>query len=235
MLTAPSRTFLAPWQACLLMASLAGSDVGAQTRSLSAEVALSSDLTDRGILIGPRSPITQAQLTLYDASGWSGSVAVGAQVGAPNPSQVLLRGSYEWQVNNDWRMQAGALYYSYPSDEQLQLFDHTEVALSAGFRDVVAMSVATHNFTTANDQPRARWTAEMAFRWPLTETSALSWGLGQAWLDQQGKYRYWHIGSTWHVQPWRVDVAYVATDKDAERLFGEIALPHWIFSVARSF
>nr|WP_315425674.1 hypothetical protein [uncultured Albidiferax sp.] len=235
-MTPPPHRYQLAAQCGVLALLLLGFAVSAQTRSVAGEVAISSSLIDRGMQIGPRRPIAQVQVTLYDTSGWSTGLAVGVQAGAPNPSQVLVRGAYEWLLSNDWQMQANALYYSYPSDSGLKLFDRVEAGVSWGYRDMLALSLTSHHFRIpAPGQPRPRWTAEMSLRWPLAEHIALSSGIGQAQLDRDGSYAYGQVGTTWSQGPWRAEVSYLYTDRRAVTLFGNNAARHWSVLLARSF
>ena len=215
---------------------LLGFAVSAQTRSVVGEVGVSSSLVDRGIVIGPHRPIAQAQVTLYDTSGWSAGLAVGVQAGASNPSQVLVRGSYEWLLSNDWQMQANALYYCYPSDSGLKMFDHLEAGASWGYRDMLALSLTGHQYRIpAPGRPRPHWTAELNLRWPLAEHVSLLSGIGQAQLDHDGGYLYGQVGTAWSQGPWRAEVSYLHTDRRAVTVFGNNAARHWSVLLARSF
>ncbi len=215
---------------------LLGGVASAQTRSVAGEVAVGTSLIDRGMVIGPRRPIAQAQVTLYDTSGWSTGLAIGVQDGGSNPSQVLVRGAYEWLLNNDWQMQANALYYGYPSDPGLKMFDRVEAGVSWGYRDMLALSLTSHHFRIPlPGQPRPRWTAEMALRWPLAEHFALSTGMGLAQLDRDGHYLYGQVGAGWSQGPWRVEISYLRTDQRSVALFGNNAARNWAALLAWSF
>ncbi len=230
------RCFAMPARLWPLLILLACALATAQTRSVVGELAVSSDLTDRGIVIGERRPVAQALLTLYDTAGWSAGLAVGVQDNTQNPHQVLVRAAYDWVLSNEWQTQASLLYYGYPASPAWQTFDRLELGTAWSYRDVLVLGLSANHYRyPAPRQARPRWAMDLALRWPLSEQVALSAGLGQAQLSGNGGYSYGNLGLAWRQGPWRAELSYLATDDRAHALFGAGAAQHWSYLLARAF
>ena len=101
---APSRPHAA--MACLALMLAASGSAQAQTRSFSAELAVSSDLTERGAFVGQRRPLVQAAASMYDASGWTLGGALGVPSSGLGDTRLVLRGAFDRPLKNDWQGQA---------------------------------------------------------------------------------------------------------------------------------
>lgn len=219
-----------------LLMLLACATATAQTRSVVGELVVSTDLTDRGIVIGARQPVVQALLTLYDTAGWSIGLAIGVQDTHQNPHQVLARAAYDWVLSNEWQAQASVLYYGYPSSPELQAFDRLELGTAWRYRDVLVLGLSANQYRyPAPNQARPDWATDLALRWPLSGQVALSAGVGQAQLSEKGWYGYGNLGLAWRQGLWRAELSYLATDERAHTLFGNGAAQHWSFLLARTF
>lgn len=208
----------------------------AQTRGVVGELAVGSDLTDHGIVIGARQPVAQASLTLYDTSGWSTGLAVAVQDNTPNPHRILARAAYDWVLSNEWQAQVGALYYSYPSNTALQAFDHLEIGATWSYRDLLVLGLSTSQYRHSADNPvPTQWAADVALRWPLGGQVAFSAGVGQAQLGGNGGYGYGNLGLAWHQGVWRAELNYLTTDERGRTLYGNNPAGHWSLLVARTF
>ncbi len=222
------------WPVLLLLLTCTGA--AAQSRSVAGELVVSTDLTDRGIVIGARQPVVQALATLYDTAGWSLGMAIGVQDTHQNPHQVLARAAYGWMVSNTWQAQASLLYYGYPSSPALQFFDRLEMGTAWSYRDVLVLGLSTNQYRyAAPGQARPDWAADLALRWPLGGQVALSAGFGQARLSGQGGYGYGNVGLVWRQGVWRAEFSYLATDERARTLFGNGAARHGSVLLARTF
>lgn len=228
-----------------LLLLLTCATAAAQTRSVVGELAVSTDLTDRGIVVGPRQPVVQALVTLYDTAGWSTGLAIGVQDTHQNPHQILARAAYDWVVSNTWQAQASALYYGYPSSPQLQSFDRLELGTAWSYRDVLVLGLSANQYRhpapkqehqyPAPNQERPQWAADLTLRWPLGGQVALSAGIGQAQLSGSGGYGYGNLGLAWRQGQWRAELSYLTTDERARTLFGSGAAQHGSFLLARTF
>src|SRR3546814_8666113 len=82
----------------------------AQSRPFSGEVALSSQLVDRGLAISPATPIVQGSVSWMSPGGWSMGLAGGVELRSPGqPVVVLGRVSRFWSISDDWLAHASLL------------------------------------------------------------------------------------------------------------------------------
>lgn len=210
--------------------------VQAQTRSLSAEWTLGSDMTERGSFVGPRKPVVQAALWLYDASGWSLGGAWAAPPLSPAGSRLLLRSAYERPLAGDWQGQLALQYYAYPWDGEGRRFDRWESSASLSWRDRLVLGLSRfHYLHPGEGKPTLRWALDAGTRCPWGPHSSMQAALGLATLPQQGRYAYASLGATWETGPWRLDATLIGTERAARRLLPTSTPGHLSLSLSRSF
>lgn len=124
------------------MLVLAGGGAIAQPLQWVGQLAAASELTDRGLLIGPRRPQLQAAVTAVHDQRWTLSLSAGAPVGNLSQGRLLAQiGRYE-RLSDDWQLDAGLACYAYPGDAEAGNGDRWELQLGAGFRDVLSLGHA---------------------------------------------------------------------------------------------
>ena len=220
----------------LLWAGAWVTEVRAQAREWSAELALSSELTERGAFVGERKPVLQGVVTLYDPRGWSAGLALGLQEAGSRTSRVIVRAAQDWALSNDWQSQASLQYYVYPGDRASRVFDRTEAGLNFGFRDLWVLGVSLYHYPhTRSDSAPLRWTLDVGARWPLSEQFSLTAALGQASVQPRGRYSYGSTGLAWHRRDWRAELSYLSTDNRARSLLSTGTPGHWSAALTHSF
>lgn len=152
----------------------------AQTSNLNGTVALSSQLVDRGLAITPVTPFLQAATSWTSANGWVLGLSAGTQLRSTgHGSEALAQAGHYWSLADDWRMQAGLVYYTYPGNARGRAFDRAEAGVSWMYRDVLTFGLSAIRLTRGgNHQPRGA--ADVDFHWPLPAHFSLSAGLGVA-------------------------------------------------------
>lgn len=233
--------------------------VHAQSNSFSGAVALSSQLVDRGLALSPVTPILQGNVAWTTASGWSLGMSAATQTRSPgHGSEAMAQLAHYWSLSNDWRMQAGVVYYTYPGNGGARAFDRVETGVNWMYRDVLSFGLSAITLTHGNDhQPRGA--ADVDFHWPLPQNFAFSAGLGVtqplnarmeggAWtygynsyvqgygyvhVRAPSYYGYGHLGVSWAYGSWRVELDRVFTDPGIRRLGGAAA--PWVATIAWAF
>jgi uncharacterized protein (TIGR02001 family) len=220
----------------LIGCGMGTSAVQAQTSEWSAELALSSELTERGAFVGERKPALQGAVTLYDPRGWSAGVVLGIQQAGSRTSRVIVRAAQDWLLSNDWQSQASLQYYAYPGDRASRIFDRAEAGLSFGFRDLGVLGVSLYHYPhTSSDSTPLRWTVDVGARWPLGEQFSLTTAVGHASVKPRGNYSYSSTGLAWHRQAWRLELSYLSTDRRARSLLTSGTPGHWSAALTHSF
>ncbi|MDA8456055.1 hypothetical protein M4R22_14895 [Acidovorax sp. GBBC 3334] len=209
---------------------------GGQTRDVTGELALSSDLTERGIFVGKRQPIVQGLVSVYDARGWSLSSALGMQADGRRTTRAIVRAAYDGVIDNDWQYQTSIQYYAYPGDPVFQLFDRAEAAVGASFRDLVTLGFSTFRYVHTRDEVSPmRWAADIGARWPLSPRFSLTGSLGLSAVRPGGRYAYGGAGMAWHSGHWRAELNYLKSDSYAQRSIRSATTGHWSMTVIRTF
>ncbi len=208
----------------------------AQTRDVTGELAVSSDLVERGIVVGRPRPIVQGLLSFYDARGWSVTTALGMQTYGSQSTRAIVRGAYDGVIDNDWQYQASLQYYAYPGDAFFRLYDRAEGTLSASFRDVFTVGLSAFHYVHTRDEiSPMRWALDAGARWPLTPRLSLVGSLGVSAVRPRGQYLYGSVGAAWTTGPWRAELNYLASDRWAQRHIMGATPGRWAVTVIRSF
>ncbi|HEY9133219.1 MAG TPA: hypothetical protein VIM98_15805 [Dyella sp.] len=237
---------------CLALALLGGSAAcllePAQAQSASGfggEVALASQLADRGIAITPARPTIQAAINWTSPKGWTFGVAGGSELDSPRLAESLAQVARSWSLSNDWQMQTSLFYYHYAGPAHARVYDRTEAAVTWIYRDILSLGVSGIYAIGAKEQ-RLRPALDLNARWPLAWNVSVSAGVGTAEYviasyrptaryDHVGFYGYGHAGLSWSQGPWRVELSRVATDPSFRRHWGELAASSWLATAAWSF
>ena len=223
--------------AAVALAGSAGS-AAAQPLQWQGQLALASELTDRGLSVYPRRPTLQADGQVARGH-WSLAAAASTDLSSNGRHRVLARVSHYRSLSDDWQLDAGIGWYGYPGDRWARIYDRTEAGIGLGFRDLLSLNL------TAIDYHRAwpgrcgglQWALEAGARWPLGDAWSLTASLGQADLPPQPdrRYRYGGVGLAWQRADWRVEINRLGTDGAARYAFGDAARARWSALVLKSF
>ena len=242
----------------VLSATLFTAPLHAQSNTLSGAVAVSSQLIDRGLAVSPVTPILQGNVTWTSASGWMLGLSAATETRSPgHGSEAMAQVAHYWSLSDDWRMQAGVVYYGYPGNSQGRSFDRVETGVNWMYRDVLSIGLAAITLTHGSDHS-PRGAADIDFHWPLPQNFAFSAGLGVAqpltgsdggywsygyhgpysWYTyhparMRPYYGYGHVGLSWGYASWRVELERVFTDPDIRRQ-SSAAAP-WVATISWSF
>jgi hypothetical protein len=219
----------------------------AQSRNLSGEVALGSQLVDRGLAITQATPTLQGAVAWTSPAGWSFGVSGGAELRSPgNIAQSMAQASRFWSLSTDWQMQASALYYRYSRSENAKVYNRAEGGVTWLYRDVLTFGVSAVRVMGARDH-QTRPAADVDFHWPIMWQFSLSAGLGFAhavvppfyhdghMYGGAAPYRYGHVGLMWSHGPWRAEFDRIQTDLGHRRPWGNLGASSWVGTISRSF
>jgi hypothetical protein len=217
----------------------------AQSASFGGTAALSSQLVDRGLAVTSATPVLQAAGTVsFPAAGWSLGVSGSAEARSPGRVvEALAQASRAWTLGDAWQMQAGLLYYTYPSDHaRARLYDRNELALGWSYRDVLSFGVSAIR-ATHGENHRLRGAADLDLRWPLALGVSLTAGAGVAqgpsWpygYDYTTRYGYGHAGLMWDNGPWRLELERVVVgNRQVRGGPGRPDLSPWVATLSWSF
>jgi uncharacterized protein (TIGR02001 family) len=216
----------------------------AQSSTVSGAVAVSSQLVDRGLAVTPVTPVLQSDVAWTTASGWQLGVSAATEARAfGHTSEVLAQVAHGWTLADDWRMQAGLVYYTYPGSNRARAFDRVEGGVSWMYRDVLTFGLSAITLTHGGDQ-QPRGAADVDFRWPLPRHFGLSAGLGvtqplgpynhSRYALGVPYYGYGHLGLDWAYGAWRIELDRVFTNLSGRRQQSMVAAP-WVATIAWSF
>jgi uncharacterized protein (TIGR02001 family) len=222
--------------ACIaLAAALAALPPPATAGDLGGGLALSSQLVDRGQAITPATPIVQGNLA-WTSGGWALGLIAAARVRAPGGHfvEAAAQAARYWTLSGEWSMQAGLLYYTYPT--RRRIFDRVETGLHWTYRDVLTFGLSAAS-TVHTDRQHWREAADATLRWPLTRHLSLSAGAGVArsFIHPYRPYRYGQAGLAWTEGAWRLEVVRVASDQERPRYRGYPAAEPWVATLLWSF
>lgn len=230
----------------------------AQSR-LSGNIALASQLADRGLAITPVTPILQGAVSWKSPTGWSLGLAGGVEVRSPGrPVIVLARISRAWAPSADWLAQANLLYYDYRGNG---IPDRADANVYFTYRDALTLGLSAIRVDDARNT-RVLGAADASLSWPLMRRLSLSAGAGiaQAVVRSHGPgsyprrgyeneneygygygyervqlYGYGNLGLAWSEGPWRLQVDRNTSSLGARRVYGHGASTDWVATLVWSF
>ncbi|WP_445143497.1 hypothetical protein [Dyella sp. Tek66A03] len=218
----------------------------AQSEDLSGEVALASQLVDRGLAITPATPTVQAALFWSSPNGWSVGVSAGSEAKTlAKPAETQAQLSRHVALSDDWQMQGSLLYYHVAAAPQVRTYDRTEAGIDWIYRDILTLGVSAIAYPGAKSaDPRPA--ADLNVRWPLPWNFSISAGAGVAQYviapyhssyhyDHTGTYYYGQAGLRWSRRAWRVEVNRIATDPVIRQKLKGLAASPWLASLSWSF
>ncbi|WP_250626416.1 hypothetical protein [Pinirhizobacter soli] len=223
--------------------------------NFSGQVAVGSQLVDRGLAITSARPVVQGAVNWATPDGWSVGASAGALMGSPgNIADWLVQGSRAWVVSTDWQVQASGIYYRYTRSGSSRVYTRAEAGMAWIYRDTLTLSLSAVRALHSPDH-EVRPGADVDFRWPLPWNLSFSAGAGVsqalvlvggyyahgAWVRyprprlEAPTYRYGHVGLAWAHGRWRVGVERVATDLGDRAREANLDAAPWIGTVSLSF
>lgn len=224
----------------------------ASAQQFGGELALSSQLVDRGLAITPATPILQGAMSWSSPGGWSVGVAGGVELRSPRrPVLVIGRVSRAWVLPGDWTAQASLLHYDYRSDRGVALPDRADASLAFTWRDLLTVGVSAVR-PMGGSGDRVLGAADLSLSYPLARRLSLSAGAGYA-QARMGKshyggypsggyrpgqvrgYGYGSLGLAWSSGRMRVRVDRHLASLGDRRVYGVPAAEDWAATVSWAF
>jgi hypothetical protein len=219
--------------------------------SFSGQVAVGSQLVDRGLAITSARPVVQGAVSWTTPGGWTLGASAGALMRSPgNIAESLVQGSRAWVVSTDWQVQASLAYDRYTRTGNTREYSRAEAGMAWVYRDTLTLSLSAVRAFKALDN-KVRPGADVDFRWPLPLNLSVSAGAGvsqtlvvaerydangaRAFYPRTAEYRYGHVGLAWERGPWRVELERVATDLGHTGQRGNLDAAPWVGTASFSF
>jgi hypothetical protein len=228
---------LAPAFGTAAALALVAGTAAAQPLQWQGELALASELTDRGLSVFPRRPALQAAAQVARGR-WSLAAAASTDLAGRGEHRVLARVSHYRSLSDDWQLDAGLGWYGYPGDSRARAYDRTEAGIGLGFRDVLSLNLTGIDYPAwPGRRAGLQWALEAGLRWPLGDAWSFTASIGQADLPPQPgrRYRYGGIGLAWQQGDWGVELNRLGADRTARHLTGEAARARWSALLLKSF
>jgi hypothetical protein len=220
------------------MALLSAGGVGAQPLQWAGQLAAATELTDRGLLIGPRRPTLQAGLTAAHDQGWALSLSASTPLGALRQGRVLAQISRYRRLSDDWQVEGGLAYYAYPGDATAGNGNRWELQSGASYRDVLSVGLtALHYPAWPGRRAGLQWAVDLGLRWPMAAGWSVTASLGRADLPPvpQRHYRYGGLGLAWQGDAWRLELNRLGSDATARRVMGPAGQSRWSATATHQF
>ncbi|WP_284617610.1 hypothetical protein [Aquabacterium humicola] len=222
--------------ACVVLGTVAG-PAAAQPVDLQAELALASALTDRGLAVfAPRPTL---QLALGASRGrWAVSLAASQRIGGSDQPRVAARLSHYRPLDDDWQLDAGLSWYTYPGEAYARAYDRVEAGGGLAWRDVLSIGLTAIDYRAwPGRRGGLQWALDLGLRWPIAGGWSATASAGEADLPPypQRRYRYGGLGLAWQSAGWRVELGRLGADGTARRWLGAGAAARWSALVAKNF
>lgn len=217
--------------------ALAATPAAAQPLHWRGQLALASELTDRGMSVYPRRPTLQADGQVARGR-WSLAAAASTDLTGRGEHRVLARVSHYRPLSDDWQLDAGLGWYGYPGDARARAFDRTEAGVGLGFRDLLSLNLTAIDYRAwPGRRAGLQWALEAGLRWPLTDAWSFTASVGEADLPPlpDRRYRYGGIGLAWQLGDWRVELNRLGADGVARRYLGDAGRARWSALVLKAF
>jgi len=199
------------------------------TRTLTGTVGVTSDFVFRGLSYTRGKPAGFASLDVEFASGGYLGGFLSSADPNPGPSplfEVDVWLGRHWRISPRLSADLRLTHYMYPDDPRVADYDRDEFAATFGLHDAVFLSAIFSPNTdaigsTAGTSRGNVWAVELSARKPLGSRFALTLGLGHYHLDQAygEDYLYWNATLAADLHPFEIQLAFLGSDDEAERLF----------------
>lgn len=220
---------------CCALLAAGGPAAWCETLDLRGSFTLASDLTDRGLLLGPRSPVVQGEASLGTPLQGMLSIAAAVHGTAPRNRRWMAHVSRARAWSDDWQSTLDLGWYDYRGTGSTPNFRYAELGVSSSFRDLLSVATGLRRHGGAPDP--WRWVFDLGGRWPLAAEWSLQGTIGWAQLPtaQAAWYRYGGAGIGWQRQDWAAGVGWIGADATARAALGRDARPHVSAFVAKDF
>lgn len=222
----------------LCLGWLAGGAAAAPSLQWTGQLAVASELSDRGLVIGPRRPTAQASLTGVIDQRWTLGMSASAPLGFARQGRVLAQlGRYE-RLSDDWQLDAGLGFYAYPGDDGAGRGNRWELMAGASWRDLFSGSLtALHYPAWPGQRAGLQWAMDLVGRWPIAGGWSATISLGRADLPvlPDRRYRYGGLGLAWQQGGWRLELNRLGSSGTARAIMGPAARPRWSGSASLQF
>jgi hypothetical protein len=227
----------------VLVILASGRPVQAQSSPWQGSVALSSQLVDRGLAIGPDRPTLQGAVSWTSVDGWTFGAAAAAPLRTPGRvAEAMVQAARSWRVSDSSQTQASLIYYDYPALGPSAGYRRAEANLSWIYRDLLVLNVSASR-PMGRGWSRAVGAADANLRWPLAPHLALVAGLGIAQFQYRYEYHagrlthygYGNVGLAWTRGPLRLEVSRLVTWNAPYQRPGTGGLEPWLATLAWSF
>lgn len=201
------------------------------------QLALASELTDRGISVFPRRPTLQAD-GLVARGRWSLAAAASTDLAGRGEHRVLARVSHYRSLSDDWQLDAGLGWYGYPGDRRTRAYDRTEAGVGLAFRDLLSLNLTAIDYRAwPGRRAGLQWALDAGLRWPLGDAWSVTASVGEADLPPQPdrRYRYGGVGLAWQQGRWRLEMNRLGAGRAARYLAGEAGRARWSAAALVSF
>lgn len=209
----------------------------AQPLQWQGQLAVASELTDRGLSVYPRRPTLQADGQVARGH-WSLAAAASTDLGRRGDHRVLGRVSYYRSLSDDWQLDAGLGWYGYPGEARARAFDRHEAGVGLGFRDLLSLNLTAIDYRAwPGRRAGLQWALEAGLRWPLGDAWSVTASLGEADLPPlpDRRYRYGGLGLAWQQGRWRLELNRLGADGTARRFMGDAGRARWSALALASF
>lgn len=208
------------------------------------EMALSSQLVDRGVAITRPGAALQGAVSWNWPSGWSLGVSGGFELRDPDHlADAVVQVSRYRNVSGDWRMQTRLLYYHYSSIVHAGFY---EAGMDWVYREVLTFGLSA--VYSAQRSHRLRPAADLDLNWPLQRNLSLTAGLGVAGYsvpvneyyrnyeqESASYYRYGHLGLLWTRGRWQFKTERMLIGAEDRERMHRLAPSKWLATLSVSF
>ncbi len=195
---------------------------------------LVSDYVYRGISQTRGEPALQADFHYASLQGWSLGVwgsTVELNGWEGRTAELNAYAGYRWQWNRDWSTKVSAVHYQYPWNDNGARYDYNEIVGSIDFRNnlfaTIAWSLDTTRYAMNGYASRGDAVSyELATAFPLMNALTANVGIGYYDLRNlvDSGYLYWNTGVSYDWRLWHMNISYIGTNNEAERLtYGNVA------------
>jgi uncharacterized protein (TIGR02001 family) len=184
----------------------------------------------RGRSFSDDDPALQGDIHYHSPAGWlAGLFASTVKLGRNIPSTVELDAyvGYGLQLSDDWAARIQAVHYAYPWERISSYYEYDEFVGALAYRNALFFTITWSPDMTmvagesAYRANRSALSYEFAAQVPIKGAFAASIGLGYFDLSEVAElgYWYWNAGLAYTVGSMKLDLAYVGTSSEAERIY----------------
>ena len=216
---------------------LHGPSALAQTAPFSGEVALTSQLVDRGRAVTSQTGVLQAAGDWIPSTGWSIGASASTKLDSPGRVvEAMVQGARYWSLSDSWQLQAGLIYYDYPTNHQLKFYERVEGGLAVSYRDILTVGVSEAHLVHS-DYETNRAALDISARWPLPGGFSVLGGVGvaQSYVAPYKSYRYGQVGLAWTHGPWRIELDRVYARREWLPVWRDLNPSPWLGTVSVAF